>query len=227
MQFLKLREQELRKVNNQIDGKRIILAGQVLKIKENEDRLKKLEEKDIPLRDIDIVKGRWFRDRKQFLAKVKDKYFTHKVVVINMELLNGFHKSFVVMESDGGFKFGKGKYLLDNESKYYNTSIKMWCYDFHQAFALPIKRSIPVTDIKKAVDFSGLTEVESATNPRTLENFVKSKIAEGLFKGGKLDEWVRQIKLMSLIILIGVIVHLLLFMQKTGMLQQLTEKLPF
>lgn len=153
--------------------------------------------------------------------KFKDKFWPHKTVLINMELLNGFHKLFLIKESDSGFKYDKKKYIFDNESKYYILDAKLWCYDFHESIDIPIKRIIPVTEIRKAFEHSKLTEVEYATNPATLERFIIARIAEGIMKGQQLDEVMKRLMLVCIIAAISSTLMLILFVIKSGMLKSI------
>lgn len=154
-----------------------------------------------------------------------DRTKPDRTVLINLELINGMHKSFIVKEKDQGFKYKKGLYIFDDDSKYFNIDAKMWCFDFHESYCLPIKRVIPIGDIKKAVEAADITEVEYASNPMTLERFIISRVAEGIMKGQQIDEFMKQIRLLLVIAMVASVVHLLLFMQKSGMFAQV--KLPF
>lgn len=145
----------------------------------------------------------------------------NRTVLVNMELSNGFRKIFIVAEHEGGFRYRKKRYIFDNESKYYVMDAKLYCYDFHEDFTIPIKRIIPVGDIKKAIENSNLTEVENATNPATLDRFLKAKIAEGIMKGQQLDLVFKQLKLIGIVTMVTTIIYLLLFLFKTGMLQSI------
>lgn len=148
------------------------------------------------------------------------KNFTKsKNVLINMELTNGMHRSFLISIKDGGFKYMNKKYVIDEDSKYYNMDAKMYAYDYHEAFTLPIKRSIPVQSIRKTM--SDVTEVEYTTNPETLEHFLISKVTENVLKAQQIDVAIKQIKLLLIITMIAAIAHLLLFIQKTGMLNSI------
>ncbi len=158
---------------------------------------------------------------KYWKYKIMDKYWPHKTVLVNMELINGFHKLFLVKESDSGFKYDDKKYIFDSDSKYYIIDAKLWCYDFHESIDLPIKRIIPVTEIKRALEHSQLTEVEYATNPATLERFIVARIAEGIMKGQQLDEALRRLLLVCIIAAISSTVMLILFVVKSGMLKQI------
>lgn len=176
---------------------------------------------DVPLRSYNPVNAPSKFTLKYWKYRYMDSSHADKTLLVNMELLNGFHKLFLVMESDGGFRYKKKKYLFDNVSKYFVIDAKLWCYDFHEDFVLPIKRIIPISDIKKAIELSGYTQVENATNPKTLERFLKAKIAEGIMKGQQIDEWFKKMSLLLLVIALTSIIHLCLFLFKTGMLQSI------
>ncbi len=144
-----------------------------------------------------------------------------------MELLNGMHKSFTVVETNEGFIYRGKKYLLDNENKYYNLDARMYCYDYHEALTLPLKRVIPVGTIKSTLEAMPMTEVEYAINPATLKRFEIAKIAEGIMKGQQLDEFMRRIMVLMFIVLVVTIIHFLIFLQKSGVFEALKGKLPF
>lgn len=152
-----------------------------------------------------------------------DRAHPASTALVNMELLNGFHKLFLVKEKDGGFKYKGKKYLFDNEAKYYLIDSKLWAYDYHETFSLPIKRVLPVTKIRKTMEATGISEVEYATNPKTLEQFAVSKIAEGIMRGAELDAVFKFLKLMIIIILVVVVIHFLLYAQKSGIFDQVSS----
>ena len=151
----------------------------------------------------------------------KEKYFSAKIVLINMELVNGFHRSFIVIENDGGFKFRDKKYVFDDDSKYYNMDAKLYTFDFHESIALPIKRKIPVSAIKKTIESTDDIDIEYAINPSTLQRFMTAKIAEGVMKGTMLDEFLRKLQMFIIVIMVAVLVHLSLFIYGSGMLNNI------
>lgn len=150
-----------------------------------------------------------------------DKYFASRTVMVNMELLNGMHDTFLVIEKEEGFHYKKKKFIFDNDAKYYNINARQWCYDYHEQFALPIKRKIPVSSIKSTLEASNISEVEYATNPSTLERFIVAKIAEGIMRGQELDEMLRRMMILLIIATIVGIGHFLLFAQKSGIFAQI------
>lgn len=154
-----------------------------------------------------------------------EKYFPAKCVLINMELVNGFHKLFIIIERDGGFIFRGKKYIFDDDSKYYNMDAKLYVFDYHETITLPIKRVIPVTDIKKIIESTADIDIEYAINPSTLQRFMTAKIAEGVMKGTLLDEFLRKLQMFIIVIMITVVVHFLLFVYASGILENIN--LPF
>lgn len=174
-------------------------------------------------KDINPLKKQSFM--KRLKNKFKERFFPEKSVLINMELANGFHKTFMVIDKEDGFKYRSKKYIFDNESKYYNMDAKMWCYDYHEDITLPYKRKMPVGKIKTMMEQSGISEVEYMLNPSTLKRFTVAKIAEGIMKGQQIEEFFKRFQLMLIITMVAVIIHLLIFMIKSGMLQSI--KMPF
>lgn len=160
-----------------------------------------------------------------WIRKFKSNVFLDRTIIVNMELNNGFRKMFMVVEKNQGFRYKGGSYVFDNESKYYLVDAKMWCYDFHESFTMPIKRHIPVAEIRKLIENTNITEVENSTNPATLDRFLKAKIAEGIMKGQQLDIVLKQLKLIGIITMVTTVLLTILFVFKTGMLESV--KLPF
>lgn len=154
--------------------------------------------------------GNWWRARSE-----------STIVLINMELNNGFHRQFTINEKEGSFLYKGKQYIFDLDLKYWNIDAKLYCYDFHEDYIMPIKRLIPIQAIKKYVSSSGIIEVEYATNPALLPKFLDSKIIEAIMKGAALDEWLKQIRVMIIIAMIVGILHLVLFVFKSGMLSQI------
>lgn len=222
--FLKLMDKlnermEIRRKEKLKEQKRAILeAGKLAKKKEKED------DKTKDYDPTSYKKSKW--TVQYWYGRFILKFRKENVVLINMELSNGLHTKFIVkLKNDNTFKYKKKMYILDEDSKYYVTSSKIYAFDFHENFSIPIKRKIPMPSIRKTVEGSGLSEVEYMTNPSTLERFSISKIAEGIMKGQQIDEFFKKIQIMIIIILITVVIHLLLFAQKSGMLSQV--QLPF
>lgn len=180
---------------------------------------------DQPLRLFHPLQNQSKTNISYWIQKFKEKYRPAKCVLINLETISGFHTQFLVTESDSGFIYKKKKYVFDEELKYYVISAKLWCYDFHEEFTLPIKRRIPLNEIKKAVESSNITDVEYATNPALVKEFITSKIAEGIMKGSALDQWMRQLKLFVIILLVECSITLFVLIKSTGMLDNLN--LPF
>jgi len=103
-----------------------------------------------------------------------------RLMLINMELRSGRHYTFTIPVSDDGFKFQDARYIYDDDAKYYNINFNMWCLDYHQDIALPLKRKIPVNEIRNELDKEQTVEVEYSINPVTLERYVTSNLAEGI-----------------------------------------------
>lgn len=209
-----------------------------LEIKREKDRQKLFAEKakekhrkaDEAAKEKEEIKKR----KAELKAVIKNPYFKKKAifrftlplinkkstsVFINMELTNGMFKHFVTNENNATFKFAKKLYHLDAELKYYSIDFKMWCYDFHEEYSLPIQRKLKINTIKKAIETSQITDVEYLTNPSLLEKFSVSKIAEGIMQGQQMAKVFQMIMVISLIAAAASVGMLVLFIIKSGMLE--------
>ncbi len=199
----------------------------IKKVKKPEDKPKVISEEDTPSKPYQPLKAKSKMDYFSYRfwkGKVLDKYFADSITLVNMELMNGFHRTFVVKESDEGFTFRGKKFLFDDQYKYYNIDARLYAYDFHEGLTMAIKRKVPLTNIKKSIENLDI-DVKYAINPATLQRFITAKIAEGVMKGTQLDEFLRKLNMFIIVILVAVLVHLALFLYASGILQQV--KLPF
>ncbi len=225
---LKTQLADLEKQRKEIEGTAKTKKQKVVSVKHQAAKIVKpkdiplVEEPDTDIKPFDAVRtGKSRLSVKYWKAHLLERMHPEKTALVSMELLNGFHRLFIVKENDEGFQYRNKKYLFDNEAKYYIIDSKLWCYDYHENFTLPIKRKIPLTHIKKSLEHSNISEVEYATNPSTLERFTISKIAEGIMKGQAIDEFMKQIRLLLIIAMVTAVIHLALFMFKSGMLQSI------
>jgi len=184
------------------------------------ERLKAMEKNG----ELSTPEKHTIRNKSKLTLKFWKYHFWHKssqdkIMLINMELRNGQHDTFIIKATNQGFKYKKGYYIFDDELKYYNVGEQLWTLDYHQDCTLPVKRDIPINQIKKALEASNLSEVEYSTNPSVLERFIISKIAEGIMKGQQIDEFLKNLKTWIIIIALSTIIHLILFVFKTGMLK--------
>ncbi len=228
--WLKLQLKDLEKQRKDIESGAKTKKQKVVSVKhvaaktvpKPEIKPKIIEDTDTEIKPFDAVRtGKSKLSIKYWKAHLLERMHPETTALISMELMNGFHRLFVVKEKDEGFQYRGKKYLFDNEAKYYIIDSKLWCYDYHENFTLPIKRKIPLTHIKKSLEHSNISEVEYATNPSTLERFTISKIAEGIMKGQAIDEFMKQIRLLLIIAMVTAVIHLALFMFKSGMLQSI------
>lgn len=149
------------------------------------------------------------------------KFKPDKCVIINMELLNGNFRTFIAKEKDEAIEYQGKTYIMDNDRRYYNLDLKLWCYNFHENYSMPIEMKFPVQMIKSQLEDDPNVNIEMASSPSTLKRFISSKIAEGVLRGAELDAWMKQIRLLLVIVCITALIHFLLWAQKSGMFAQL------
>lgn len=157
--------------------------------------------------------------RASWWQKIFYRFKKAKTILVNMELQNGYHTSFIAFVKENGFKFRGKKYVIDPSLYYEHLPTGLFGLDYHEDFALPIKRKFDVNAIQNALKESKITDIELATNPSVLEQFINSKIQDMILRGGQLDAFMRQIRLFVVITGLVCIAHLFLFMYKTGMFQ--------
>ena len=159
------------------------------------------------------------------ISGIKQRLIAKKpdVMLINMELRNGSHDSFLINATSNSFDYCGGHFVIDNDMKFYHIPSGFNALSYHQNFTLPIKQSIPIDKINAVVTSSGICDVSYSTNPNLLEKFITARIAEGVMKsGGTFDEYLKQMKLILIITMIASIGMLILFIVKTGMLKSIS-----
>jgi hypothetical protein len=146
-----------------------------------------------------ISKLKNWLDFKTMRYKLTNSLHPLSTCMVNMQLTNGTFFQFVTLIKDGGFKFDKGFYLIDDLQKYYISSSKMWAFDYHEELCFPIRRTINVTDIKKDLYESNEVELETAVNPVSLQKFMESTVIQKLLAGAELEDAMRMMKMIGII----------------------------
>jgi len=182
---------------------------------EEEEAKEQIKKQKAELTPLNLVKKQKKKDRLVRWYRPQCAY------LINMELRNGDHTTFLINTAKDHFTYMKAKYVIDSNLKHYNINAKMYSLDYHQDFSLPIKRVFNVSSIKKAIKSTDMIDVELATNPSTLEGFVESNVAKQVMKSAGVEEF---LKVMRTMVIVNVILSALTFMiivWSTGMLQGL------
>jgi len=172
-----------------------------------------------PEKDYNILNKQSKTTTGYYFDKIKQMFFPEKCILVNMELDNGFHKTFLKTIKNNQFKFGGGIYKTDDESKYYNMSAKLWCYDYHQSCSIPIKRKLPVNDLAKLTESIHNNNVRYALNPYSLAVAQRSNIIAGIMKGASLDAFLNQLKLFLIITMVVLIIFFLIYLQNSGIFE--------
>lgn len=134
-------------------------------------------------------------------AKLKDFIAPGIKYLINMQLRNGMHRTFVVSTQERYFRFMKGMYIIDPEMRYYHIDSKQFALDYNQDFSLPIKREFNIENLKDDINVQH-NQVENSTNPALLKEFLESKVAEGVMRGQRIDDFLRRFQMLILISLL-------------------------
>ena len=178
-------------------------------------------------KEYDTVKQGSVFDINRWIRILRSKTQKTTTLYVNMELRNGMHTQFVAYISHPYFIYKKGLYIVDDELKYWNETVKMFALDYHQDLSLPVRKKINVNEIKHTVESVGGFEVETALNPHSLKQWLESDVVQKIIKGQELDQFMRRLMLISIIAALSSIAMLLLFMWKSGMFEQIQGSLPF
>jgi hypothetical protein len=149
-----------------------------------------------------------------------------RTVLVRMQLKNGRHKEFIAVEDEKkGFIYNSGRYVFDDDAKYFVIDSNIWAYDYHESIAFPIHRSIPAESIKKALESkSSVTEVENAVDPAILERFIRSEIAQGILRGASLGALFKMLVVLVIIVLLIVFIDVAVDIYASGIIQNMRSK---
>lgn len=174
--------------------------------------------------DVNLIKEKesWF-DVGSIMQKMKRQFKGKKIIIANFELMTGHHTiTLAVVDDNGKFSFRGKDYIIDDNLKYYSMAYKDWVLDYHESFCLPIKRKIPINQINDAMQQTNLSGVSFATNPSTLKTFLTNNVVQSAIQGASITAFFKQIRLWAMLAAIAAIIHLLLFMNQSGMFSKIT-----
>ena len=171
-----------------------------------------------------VIKHRKWNDWRGWINQIKDAYFPGQTMLICMELRNGMHTQYMIMLKGNSFMYKDGEYVIDQTLKYYNIAAKMWCLDYHQDIPVPIKRIVPVQDIKNSIELEGITDIDTALNPQTLRQFIIGEFVQKIMKGEEMDKVFKMLKTLGIVTVFLQIATFLIIFQSSGGLSGLMGK---
>jgi hypothetical protein len=163
-----------------------------------------------------------FFDFKGRIARFYRGLTPEKTYLINMELRNGKFSMFAISTNEEYFIHLGHQYIIDDDLKYYIVEAKCYCLDYHQDLALPIRRKVPLNDIRNILEKGGIIDIETAINPANLSRFQISNVIEKVLKGQEIDTMMRMLRLLTIISLLMSGVNLLILLNMSGVLKGLT-----
>jgi hypothetical protein len=143
----------------------------------------------------------------------KDNKHPGQTFMVNMELRNGTHTHFMVLLSQKYYDYEEGRYIIDDIYKYYDSSWKLYCLDYHQDCCLPLKRKFDLKEIQKVVMQDGDIDTETSIDPKSLKIFMESDIIQKVMKGAEMENWIRFIKMMLIVLVVEVSILLLILLK--------------
>lgn len=141
-----------------------------------------------------------------------------RVVLVTMELSSGDEWTAWIIEENCGFLYRGKWYHFDGAMKIYNQTNRHYHFYFHEDFALPVRHRVDITDLKEVVNSTGGRDITIATNPSVLRTVLQSDIAMKIVKGQEMDNMMRQIIRILIIVGAVVVIHLFVYLQQSGIL---------
>ena len=138
-----------------------------------------------------------------------------------MELNSGMHDEFMISLNSDHFIYLKGKYYIDKEMMYYVSSAKTYAIDYHQSCSMPIKRELPLDELKGTIDAVDPNFIIHSMNPQLLEKFAESSVMEKMMKAQEMDEVFKQIKLFLILTFACSVIHLIIYLNDSGALNSI------
>lgn len=145
-----------------------------------------------------ISKESWL-DFEGIKREWNDKRKADKTFMVHMQLRNGMFTHFMVVLSHKWFDYEEGRYIIDDNFKYYDISSRIYWLDYHQDCCLPLKHTIDVKQIAKELQQSDFIDTETSIDPENLKIFMESDIIQKIMKGAEMEEWIKFIKIMLII----------------------------
>jgi hypothetical protein len=162
---------------------------------------------------LNLVKKRGLLDIEGWKREFKDAKYPGRTFMVNMELRNGMHTHFMVELKWKCFDYEDGRYIIDDEYKYYDVDSKIYCLDYHQDCCLPLKRRFQMNLVMDAITQSGDIDTETSIDPKSLKIFMESDIIQKVMQGAEMEQWTKFVKIM-LIVITGITGLILLGMLK-------------
>lgn len=202
----------------------------IFKNKEKKKKDKVIKEEKEDYKDENIIKYLSFNPFTWFsIIRIKNswkEFFSpHKLLLIHMELNNGYHRHFLVKENRESFKYQGKMYILDPDPKYkkWCISSKYYMYYFHESLSLPLEITVPTDLIKKQFSKSEKhQEITLALNPDSLDKFQSSSIVQAILQSAALQTTFRLLMIIGFITMIATIILLGLFAHSQGYFQGIT-----
>jgi hypothetical protein len=118
-----------------------------------------------------------------------------------MERVNGEHETFFINLDLNSFIWEKNTYMVDINTRYYSVQGKCFCLDYHEQYTLPIKRAIPIKDIRNQIT-NAYPQISFASDPNLLKLFVESDVIKKILQGSAIEDMFNLFKILMFVNLI-------------------------
>ncbi|NIP39040.1 MAG: hypothetical protein GWO07_07105 [Candidatus Dadabacteria bacterium] len=182
---------------------------------------------------VEVLPSEYFKRVQGRIRRWRDNRRARKnpqrTFLIRMQMVNNRHREFLVKEDKvkKGFYYNGGRYIFDPDAMYYIIDSNVWALDYHESLDLPVKRNIPVQEVKKAIEATAskrAVEVENAVNPSVLERFIKAEIAQGILRGASLGALFKVLVILVIITMLIAGIDMVLDIYSSGLIEQFSQK---
>jgi hypothetical protein len=160
------------------------------------------------------------RRKKLSIAYLKDWWTWRKhasrVLIVNIQLMNGYRTQFLVKEDMGSFVYKGKRYIIDTSLKYFLLTAGCFALDYHEELSLPINKEIDIKKVKDTISAVKGKGVLYSLNPSSMQQFVSAQIARQILSAAELDAVLKRMQLMLLITLIASIIAVIIALQQSG-----------
>lgn len=139
--------------------------------------------------------------------------------LVRMQMRSGSWHTFTVAALYNTFEYKGGLYIIDEDFTYKEQSSKLPGLDYHQDLILPVRRRIPARELKD--NLKEVSDIENTINPVIAKEAMESKVIEMALRSQQISEIMQFIKKMSILIAIVGIIHLILYLKQSGVLDNL------
>lgn len=155
------------------------------------------------------------RKVRNFKTKIMERIKPKAVMMIEMYHHNGSVSHLVILTKQHKFNYGGSSYVIDEDTKIWNNSAKMYMLRYHEGFALPFNVEVSANVFKKNLP-NHVEDVSTSYNPVVLKEVLKFEYAKGVIQGAEVHEFIKRSFIIIILTLGAVLLHFAVNAYKSG-----------